>query len=329
MSRLKFKTFHIVLSRRQRLLPAALIICALVLGYFCWYTDYKRKSIITVVELVDSSRPILSETPTTKPQKKVLLVSAFYPLAKSKHTDADYADWLRRFLGHISTDIYFFTTPEMEPLVRRARDALLSSNSDPSHPPQLIINTTFPSPFSIPPLLPHKHKYEQMHAWDREHDIHSPELYAIWNAKPWFLKEGLRSMRMRNFGDYDYAFWSDAGSFRHEHAYEAWPDGTRAEEIWEAGFKLQREQWRAWDAMRGDDVPSDIIRKEKERRADVTRKEDLVFFPVAELPGKEELGWREEQGPIDLDFSEGGFELSSVSSRANPISHRNFLRGFS
>jgi hypothetical protein len=267
-----------------------------------------------MVEFEDSaSRPTISETTTTKPQKKILLVSAFYPFALSKHTDAEYADWLRRFLGHVSTDIYFFTTPEMEPLVRRARDALGSDSTDSSHPPQLIINTTFPSPFSIPPLHPYKDKYEEMHAWDREKERHSPELYAIWNAKPWYLKEGLHNMRVQNFGeDYDYAFWTDAGSFRHEHAYEGWPDAARMEEVWETGFRLQMEQWKAWDAMRddmqGDYAEWDIIqKKEKERKAEVTSKEDLVFFPIYEFPGKKELGWKEELGPIDIDFSEGGF----------------------
>jgi hypothetical protein len=242
-----------------------------------------------------------------------LLVSAFYPLPKSKHTNAEYTDWLQRFLGHVSTDIYFFTTPEMEPHVRRARNVLsskVSSGSGSTTSSQLIINTTYPSPFSIPPLHPYKGKYEEMHAWDREKERHSPDLYAIWNAKPWFLKEGLRNMRLHDFGDYDYAFWTDAGSLRHEHAYEAWPDAARVEEVLEAGFQMQIEQWKAWDTMRdgiqGDHREWDAIqKKEKERKAEVTSKEDLVFFPVYELPGKKELGWKEELGPIDIDFSEG------------------------
>lgn len=32
-----------------------------------------------------------------------------------------------------------------------------------------------------------------MHAWDRERARHAPDLYAVWNAKPWFLTEGLRN----------------------------------------------------------------------------------------------------------------------------------------
>lgn len=314
-----------VLSRRQRLIPTALVACALTLVYLGWFTDYKHSYNPTVTwsMLHDSAssaanssvRPAISESPTRKPQKRILLVSAFYPLAKSKHTNADYTAWLRRFLGHVSTDVYFFTTPEMEPLVRHARDTLSSNGSqriDSLHSPQTIINTTFHSPFSIPPLLPHKDKYEEMHTWDREKERHSPELYAIWNAKPWFLKEGLRNMRVRDSGeDYDYAFWTDAGSFRYQHAYDMWPDAVRVEDVWEAGLRLLMEQWRAWDAvrddMRGDYAEWDAIqKKEKERRAQVTRKEDLVFFPIYELPGKKELGWKEELGPIDIDFSEGG-----------------------
>ena len=264
-----------------------------------------------------SAQPIIPETTAAKPQKRILLVSAFYPLKKSKHTDGEYAAWLQRFLGQISTDIYFFTTPEMEPSVRRARDALSSqvssgSNLKVSSYPQLIINSTFPSPFSIPPLYPYKDRYEEMHAWDREKERHSPELYATWNAKPWFLKEGLRNVRGHGFGDYDYAFWTDAGSFRREHTYAAWPDVARVEELWEAGFQLQIEQWKVWDAMRdtmqGDYPEWDAVRKkEKERKAELTSKEDLVFIPVCESPGKKAMGWKEELGPVDIEFSEGRF----------------------
>lgn len=51
----------------------------------------------------------------------ILLVSAFYPLAKSKHTHDEYRSWLAQFLGHVDSDVYFFTTPELAPLVRTAR----------------------------------------------------------------------------------------------------------------------------------------------------------------------------------------------------------------
>ena len=114
------------------------------------------------------------------------------------------------------------------------------------------------------------------------------------------------------FDDYDYAFWTDAGSFRREHTYMAWPDPARLEELWEAGFYLQIEQWKVWDAMRdamqGDDAEWDAVRKkEKKRKAELATKEDLVFLPICNLPGKKEKGWKEELGPIDIDFSEGRY----------------------
>jgi hypothetical protein len=325
-----------VLSRRQRLL-LALVVCALTIGLHFSFTEYTHssKSVVTwSVEFDDSvsssgasAQPTTSESSTTKPPKKILLVSAFYPLEKSKHTDAEYTAWLQRFLGHVSTDIYFFTTPELEPFVEHARNALpfntsTGSLSEDSYAPRLIVNTTYLSPTSIPPLLPHKDQYERMHAWDREKARHAPELYAIWNAKPWFLREGLRNMKVRDSDDdYDYAFWTDAGSFRHEHAYETWPDAVRVEEVWESGFQLQREQWKAWDAM------SDSMReeyagrdREKERKAEVASKEDLIFFPVYELPRKQELGWKEALGPIDIDFSEGDLTFRRFYSFSSTIS---------
>jgi len=147
----------------------------------------------------------------------------------------------------------------------------------------ITINTTYLSPFDIPPLKDSpatdegydiRDKYQQMWSWDREKRRHNPELYAIWTAKPYFLDEGLRNSDIA----YDYAFWTDAGSFRDPHSYTLWPDPKRVREVWEEGSK-----------------------------GSGTREEDLLFFPMWGPPHPSMQYWSEGMGPIDNEFSEGSF----------------------
>ncbi len=51
----------------------------------------------------------------------------------------------------------------------------------------LTLNTSFSSPFDVPPLRGREEQYDAMHAKDREGFRHTPALYAVWNAKPWLL----------------------------------------------------------------------------------------------------------------------------------------------
>ncbi|KAJ3807837.1 hypothetical protein F5876DRAFT_90377 [Lentinula aff. lateritia] len=191
--------------------------------------------------------------------QQILLVSGLFPLSKSKHSTEDYRSWLTLFLGSVTTDIYFFTTPELAELVADVRGSL-----------PITINTTFSTPFDIPPLANLKEPYERMHAIDRERSRHSAELYAIWNGKPYYLDEAVKNSEKQ----YSYAFWSDAGSFRNEHVYRGWPSSARLEEVWDEGSRVSG-----------------------------VAKEDLLFFPMWEPPHASIKNWQEALGPVDTDFS--------------------------
>lgn len=191
-------------------------------------------------------------------QPKILLVAAFFPLAKSKHSADDYAYWLREFLQPITTDIYFYTTPEHEEKIRNAR----------GHVP-MVIDTTYSSPFHVPPLKGLEKKYTAMLELDREKDIHNPELFAVWNAKPFLLDAAVKNMA-RKGKIYDYAFWNDAGSIRGKHLYKDWPDPERVERIWRMGEKLSG-----------------------------VKKEDLLFYPLTSIYDDRFPHWTEEWGPVD------------------------------
>ncbi|KAJ7436236.1 hypothetical protein FB451DRAFT_1061927 [Mycena latifolia] len=201
-----------------------------------------------------------------RPPPKILLVTAFFPLSKSKHTMSDYESWLSKFLRAITTDIYFYAPVEMEALIRRCRGDL-----------PITVNTTFASPFDVPPLNGTRERYYAMHAQDRERKIHSAELYAVWNAKPYFLDAAVQALAAAG-RDYDYAFWNDAGSFRTTHAYAGWPDPARVRAIWDEGSALTGE-----------------------------KPEDLLFFPVARMPNPSMQFWMQDFGPVDNEISEGSF----------------------
>ncbi|KAJ7644312.1 hypothetical protein FB45DRAFT_293180 [Roridomyces roridus] len=196
----------------------------------------------------------------------ILIVSAFFPLSKSKHTMSEYEGWLCQFLGRITTDIYFYTPQEMVPLVRKCRGHL-----------PITIDTTFATPFDIPPLRDFKEEYEGQLALDRERKIHSVPLYATWNGKPFWLDEAVKTMT-RKGRSYEYAFWNDAGSFRSTHNYTDWPAVARVREIWEEGSRLSEQ-----------------------------KEEDLLFYPICRVPHPNLKSWSEEMGPIDGYLSEASF----------------------
>ncbi|KAL0955770.1 hypothetical protein HGRIS_001985 [Hohenbuehelia grisea] len=211
----------------------------------------------------------------TSSTSSILLVSAYFPVSKSKHSLGEYRAWLASFLAQIESPIYFFTPPEYADIVREAR---------PAHLP-LMLNTSFSTPWDIPPMHGLHEAYVDMYRRDREAFRHSPELYAIWNSKPYLLEEGLRNavavMAPSNSGTppaFENAFWVDAGSFRVEHRYAQWPSSARVREVFAEGSRISG-----------------------------TPVDDLIFFPVYRQPNNEWKGWTEDQGPIDIDFSEGSF----------------------
>lgn len=270
-------------QRRFRLLLLVSIATLLTLVYFT--SPSVRSSLIEETFAHINPAPGSDPTPTSPP--RILLVSAFFPLKHSKHSQSDYEWWLGRFLGQISTDVYFFAPPDSAHLISAAR---------PSSFP-MTLNTTFSSAFDIPPLKGLQPNYTLMHSWDREKLRHSPELYAVWNAKAYFLSEAIDNAKQSG-KTYDYVFWNDAGSFRDDHGYKVWPDPKRVAEAFEQG----------------------------ERKSGV-KKDDLMFFPVAGMPYWFHRYWKEDQGPVDAEFSEGGFSPARLFKHISTSYAGSFFGG--
>ena len=202
---------------------------------------------------------------------RILLVSSLFRISKAKHSMDAYHRWLQRFLGGITTEVYFYTSTDLAPIAQSTRGEL-----------PITIDTTYNTSFDVPPLKGLEGWYNEMHSMDRENSYHSPELYSIWNAKPFFVDNAIRVMASKG-KTYDYVFWNDAGSFRATSTYKNWPDPGRVEEIWKEGSRLSG-----------------------------TKAEDLLYFPIMQPP-RHARDWNEDKGPIDSDFSEGEHAVSFSS----------------
>ena len=65
--------------------------------------------------------------------------------------------------------------------------------------------------WDIPPLAPLANEFKtSQHEMDPEKQIHSPELYAIWNAKSWML---LKTAEANVFKSKHF-FWADIGAWQ-------------------------------------------------------------------------------------------------------------------
>ena len=255
-------------SRRRNNL---LILFTLALIYFFILYEFLLPPRLTLEDeflrswfLHDSDDSYSSATIPHRNSSRILLVSSLFILSKSKHSKEEYQDWLQRFLRPITTEVYFYTSPDIASTVQAARGKGLP----------ITIDANYNTPFDVPPLKGQEGWYNKMHSIDRENSYHSPELYSVWNAKPFFVDNAIRVMASKG-KTYDYVFWSDGGSFREINVYKNWPDPNRLDEVWHEGSRLSG-----------------------------TKAQDLLFFGI-QYPPYGARDWKEDMGPIDIDFSEG------------------------
>jgi len=118
-----------------------------------------------------------------------------------------------------------------------------------------------------------------MNEVDPENAYHSPELYAVWSSKTYFLREGLVNMQSAGM-NVQYVFWNDARSFREQQDFHRWPGLERVDEIFTQGADLSSMD-----------------------------KDELFFMPMWDVPGEPLRNWTPLEGPKEYDntISEGSF----------------------
>ncbi|GAA5863323.1 hypothetical protein JCM1840_007487 [Sporobolomyces johnsonii] len=135
-------------------------------------------------------------------QAPVTIVSSFYRVVNGKkHRVSEYHEWLTNFLHSVELPVMFYCAPSMAAYIRNLR----------GNKPLTLI-TDYSSPFEMPPLqalggIAWAQKQFEM---DPEPQWHVPEVYGVWTAKPWIVKDASERDPYRS----EYFFWVDAGSFR-------------------------------------------------------------------------------------------------------------------
>ena len=123
------------------------------------------------------------------------VVTAYYEI-KSKFNKSKYLEWGKTFMK-IQSPIVLFTEEYLIPVLELLREDR-----------QIKF---IPIPFNeLDTWKLYKDKWIENHAIDPENAYHTPELYAIWAQKVFFVEKAIKS----NHFNTNYFFWCDFGAFR-------------------------------------------------------------------------------------------------------------------
>lgn len=197
-----------------------------------------------------------NEFPNQVSHSITIATAYFDTKGHSKHGSNEYMDWLKNFFPKVHTPMVIFTDDAFAQSLLALRKDL----------PTTIISYDV---FDLPPFRNVTDILKSQHSIDPERDIHFPELYFIWDAKPWML----HSAAELNPYDSDYFFWVDSGSFRHDHKLKHWPDIDRVQHVFRGNEdrvlfgniagRAYDEEFRSWHEDKGPFgvpfTPVDII----------------------------------------------------------------------
>jgi len=125
----------------------------------------------------------------------MLLVTAYYPIQKSKHSLDLYNLWISIFFECVTCPVIFFCSSKTYIEIHSNAKSNIK-----------FVQREFDS-FDMM-KEPQMNKWKEWWNIDPEKEIHSPELYAIWASKQEFIREAI------NLVDSDVYIWCDAGCFR-------------------------------------------------------------------------------------------------------------------
>lgn len=128
-------------------------------------------------------------------QKRRLVVTAYYPLNKCKHSQKNYLEWASFFFQSVTCRVICFCDPTIESTFR----TMVGNNV-----------TLVARPFDSFEMMsqPYMNIWNEFYKIDPEKSYHSPELYAIWAAKQEFVREAMKLV------DSNIYIWCDIGCFR-------------------------------------------------------------------------------------------------------------------
>jgi len=123
------------------------------------------------------------------------VVTAFYSI-KSKFPPQQYIEWATTFM-QMNSPIVLFTEESLVTVFQTMRCSL------PIH----IITLPFEQ---LDTWTLYQEKWKEHHTMDPERNRHTPELYAIWAQKAFFVKRAIQENPFHS----SHFFWCDIGAFR-------------------------------------------------------------------------------------------------------------------
>ncbi len=181
--------------------------------------------------------------------KKMVIVSGYYPLQRSKHSPLEYAQWSSRFFLNVNTVSIIYTSPKCAQdfiyfnnistvsIVLTDEIQLKDVDFENRADKVFVFLTKYPTVDDIPSMQEFKNDFNTwQHMIDPERSIHSPELYKIWNSKPWLVN----NVAKRELFPFDTIFfWVDIGTRRNELVnFKNWPSTERLEQLFPLDGRL-------------------------------------------------------------------------------------------
>ena len=142
------------------------------------------------------------------------IVTAYFNIPKSKANHETYALWMQNMLAIQNRMIVFCDASSVE-LIISLRKSL----------PTIIVETRFEEFYCYKYIDIFREQYEI----DHEKDVHSVELYLIWNEKSNFLKKSIEiEQQISNDNNNRKYVWCDIGCFRTPNTlFLKWPDAQK------------------------------------------------------------------------------------------------------
>lgn len=137
------------------------------------------------------------------------VVTAFFPI-RSKFPSETYMGWASRFM-RMSAPVVLYTPPHLVDIFRQLRS---------DHGPLTII------PMELEETdvwVLYADRWHKHHAMDHEAGYHTPELYAVWANKAFFVADAIR----RNPYGSSHFYWCDVGAFRTANPHPDFPLTSR------------------------------------------------------------------------------------------------------
>lgn len=123
------------------------------------------------------------------------VVTAYYPI-KSKFSKERYLEWGKTFMK-LESPVVLFTEEHLVSELQELRE----------NRPIRFVTLPFEE---LDTWVKYKNNWIENHKIDPENSYHTPELYAIWAQKAFFVERAIQS----NYFNTDFFFWCDFGAFR-------------------------------------------------------------------------------------------------------------------